>query len=231
MSIFDLDYVESDHQFVAGVDEVGRGPLAGPVVAATAFLEVKELGELRPLFNQLNEMGITDSKKLTTKKRIQILKQLGISIPELRAGEKYCLKNENSFSLYFSIAEISPALIDEINILNASLRGMSESFKKCYSSGGGTLLIDGNKTPKDLPHTIASETVVKGDSKSTLIALASIIAKEYRDFLMVELSKEFPGYGLEKHAGYPTKAHKEAIIKLGVTSIHRKSFKGVKEYL
>jgi ribonuclease HII len=108
---------------------------------------------------------------------------------------------------------------------------MSEAFKNCWQGERGVWLIDGNRMPKQVPATVDAQAIIKGDSKSVLIGLASIIAKEYRDNLMVTLSKSFPGYGLEKHAGYPTKAHKEAIAKLGPSPIHRKSFKGVKEHI
>lgn len=210
---------------------MGRGPLAGPVVAATAFLKFDDFSKISRLLSDLQGIGITDSKKLTAKKRLKILQLLGVEVDSLAPGEKYLLREESSFTLSFSISEVSPTKIDEINILNASLLGMADSFICCHDGEAGILLIDGNKTPAGLPDIILAETIVKGDSKSVLIGLASVIAKEYRDGLMTRLGEKYPGYGLESHAGYPTVAHKAAIVKLGVTPIHRRSFRGVKEHV
>ena len=116
-----------------------------------------------------------------------------------------------------------------MNILQASLSAMKQASLSLNANEQDQILIDGNKT-----FTIENcriDAVIKGDSKSRVIALASIIAKVYRDKLMQKYGKKYPGYGLENHAGYPTKFHKEAIIQLGVTPIHRKTFKGVKEFI
>jgi ribonuclease HII len=233
-SLFDIEYINSDSVFVSGCDEVGRGPLAGPVVAATAYLTLQqdyEMSEIKNELTRLSDLGVTDSKKLTQKKRLKALIELGVELSSLEEGRKYLLTSGNKYSIEFAVSEISETSIDEINILNASLLAMKTSFELCHEKGSGILLIDGNKPINDLPTNVEGEPIVKGDSKSILIGLASIIAKEYRDLLMVKLGEKYPGYGLEKHAGYPTKDHKEAIRTLGVTPIHRKSFKGVKEFV
>jgi len=126
-------------------------------------------------------------------------------------------------------------LIDRMNILRASLYAMRESFLSIYkftnSHGLGSLIVDGNHAPDfEGPTSFDVNPLVKGDSKSALVALASIVAKEYRDKLMTDYAVTYPGYGLESNAGYPTKMHKEAIKEYGVLPIHRRSFKGVKEH-
>jgi ribonuclease HII len=122
-------------------------------------------------------------------------------------------------------------MIDEINILNASLLAMKDSFENvCNDNFNGVVLIDGNKKFQSKFQQIEMEAVVKGDSKSLLIGLASICAKVYRDRLMNELAKSYPGYFWEKNAGYGTAEHLIAIGKLGITPVHRKTFRGVKEH-
>lgn len=219
-------FISRDQGFLSGVDEVGRGPLAGPVVAACVLIS----NISNDVLEILSELGVADSKKLTHKKRNLILEKLGIT--QLQINKKFKIKILNE-EIEYSINEVSERKIEEINILEASLLAMKNSYNilgKDYDHDG-ILLIDGNKTPKNLPEELEAITVVKGDSKSLIIGLASIIAKVYRDNLMENMGREFPGYGLEKHAGYPTKAHMEAIKELGPTIHHRKTFKGVKEYL
>jgi len=225
--VFDLEKFSLNDDFLAGCDEVGRGPLAGPVVAASVYIESRYLTEKN--LNLLLELGVTDSKKISAKKRAKIISSLDLDIT--KPNQKMTLEINDNFFINFSIREISSELIDEINILRASLLAMSLSFKDCKKKkASGKILIDGNKLLELDDKTVLEEFVIKGDSKSILIGLASIIAKEYRDKLMKDLGIKYPGYGLEGHAGYPTKAHREAIKELGVTPIHRKSFKGVKEY-
>lgn len=209
---FDLNYFKN-YQYIIGCDEVGRGPLAGPVVGCAVIIESGVL----PL---LKNLGLTDSKKLSDKKRESIINELEIKF-ELNKKVEY-----KNFS--YCLWEHSPAEIDRINILQASLSCMSECANVLMQEKAITL-IDGNKEFKNFLYP--QETIVKGDSKSLAIGLASIIAKVYRDKLMKKYGLQYPGYGLEKHAGYPTKMHKEAIQNLGVTPIHRKSFKGVKEFI
>ena len=209
---FDLNYLEN-YQYIIGCDEVGRGPLAGPVVGCAVKLPKSSL-------NFLSKLGLTDSKKLTEKKREKIIHELAISF-ELNKNIEHKLFN-------YCLWSLSPQEIDEMNILAASLSCMSKAAGLLMCDHSLTL-IDGNKKFKEFLYP--QEAIVKGDSKSLAIGLASIIAKVYRDNLMKELAIKYPGYGLESHAGYPTKKHKEAIINLGVTPIHRKTFKGVKEFI
>jgi ribonuclease HII len=206
-----------------GCDEVGRGPIAGPVNGCAVKITKVNSG----LISFLNSLGVTDSKKLTTKKRLNILEQLNIDLKSLTIQKEFFIKlDEGEFS--FIIGEHSPEDIDKMNILQASLSCMKNASQPLVEKKS-KILIDGNKTFKI--ENADLEAIVKGDSKSTVIALASIIAKEYRDLLMQKFDIQYPGYGLARHAGYPTKAHKEAVVKLGITPIHRKSFKGVKEYV
>lgn len=230
MAFLEADLKVKSNLFIAGVDEVGRGPLAGPVVSCACVFN-DDFKKIKKSIKVLESLGVTDSKKLTTLKRKKILGELGLDVSKLKFS---C---PNSFKVgdahfEFSISEMSSQKIDEINILQASLLSMSDALNDLKVIETNCLIwIDGNKVPAELKKHKNKEALVKGDSRSLLIALASIIAKEKRDVLMESLSEEYPGYGFEKHAGYPTKSHKEAIKKLGVTPIHRKTFKGVKEFV
>ncbi len=177
----------------AGVDEVGRGCLAGPVVAAAVIFP--------PSFTNHE---INDSKQLSLAKRETI--------------EKIILKE----ALAYAIAEVSAEEIDNTNILKASFAAMHKAIEQLNPTPE-FLLIDGNRfTPyKEIPF----ECIVKGDGKYLSIAAASILAKTYRDRLMINLSKKHPEYAWESNVGYPTKAHREAIKAFGVTEYHRKSFR------
>ncbi|UDQ97120.1 ribonuclease HII [Lentisphaerota bacterium WC36G] len=184
--------------FIAGVDEVGRGPLAGPVVAAAVILPTKE-----------RLPAVDDSKKLNEKQREELYKYI-INIP----------------GIDYSIIEITPDKIDEVNILRATHIAMIEAVNKLQKVD--FILVDG------LPvkgFSQPSEAVVKGDSKSASIAAASIIAKVHRDNLMKKYDKVYPKYGFAKHKGYGTKAHLEALQQFGVTEIHRKSFAPVRDII
>ncbi len=182
---------------VAGIDEAGRGPLAGPVVAAAVILP-----------NPLPVSGIRDSKKVSPKKREKLFDEI------LR------------HSIAVGVGIVNPADIDRINILQASLLSMAISVQN-LDLVPDFLLIDGIfPISFDLPQ----KAVPKGDSLSISIAAASIVAKVTRDRIMEKYAKEYPEFGFSKHKGYPTRAHKEAIRKHGITPIHRLSFKGVKEY-
>lgn len=181
---------------LAGVDEVGRGPLAGDVVAAAVILDPACPIE-----------GLADSKKLSEKKREQL----------------FDLIRERA--LCFSVARASVAEIDQINILHASLLAMRRAVEQ-LSVQPEFVLVDGNRKPD---WRYACDTVVKGDGRVAAIAAASILAKVTRDREMVELDAKFPGYGLAGHKGYPTKAHLEALERLGASPIHRQSFAPVKQ--
>lgn len=182
---------------IAGFDEVGRGPLAGPVVAACVFVD--------PDFKYKKEyIQINDSKKINEKKREKIFE---------------LIKREFR---YIGVGICSPEEIDKLNILQASLLAMKKAYESIEISAD-YLLIDGNKKINDLD--IPQKTIVKGDSSVLSIAAASIIAKVTRDRLMYDYDKIYPAYGFGKHKGYGTKQHLEAIKRFGICSIHRKSFK------
>ncbi len=183
---------------IAGVDEVGRGPLAGPVVAAAVVLNPQDIPD-----------GLNDSKKLTAKRR---------------GGLDETLRNRAEVA----VAEATVAEIDEHNILRASHLAMVRAVA-ALDPAPDFLLIDGNLIPRGMK--LPSQAVVKGDARSVSIAAASIIAKTWRDQLMVDLAQQHPGYGWEANAGYPTKQHREALQNLGVTPHHRRSFKPVHNIL
>lgn len=225
--------------FLAGTDEVGRGPLAGPVVASTVMAiqnRNKEPFFWGNLFSFLKEKKVTDSKKLTEKKRSLILKEvLGVTNLELMGTQETFKKEIDGGALLYSVAKVSPLEIDQLNILKASQLAMIRSFESCLKEIGdhfeGTLLIDGHLALKLKNPHVKEIPLVKGDGRSLMIGLASIIAKSYRDDLMVKQGLNYQGYDLEKHKGYPTKKHLDAIKKLGPSPIHRYTFKGVKEYV
>ncbi|AFO92997.1 ribonuclease HII [Phaeobacter inhibens] len=183
---------------IAGVDEVGRGPLAGPVTAAAVILDPENIPE-----------GLNDSKKLSAKRR--------------EAVEASIFAQAE-----VSIAHASVEEIDSLNILRASHLAMERAVA-ALDPAPDYLLIDGNLIPKGLLQP--AEFVIKGDAKSVSIAAASIVAKQARDRIMVDLAQQFPGYGWEKNAGYPSKQHREALVSLGVTPHHRRSFKPVHKML
>jgi len=190
----DFSYEDMHDGIVCGIDEVGRGPLAGPVVAAAVILH-------RDRLCPDVQAAINDSKKLSAAKRTYIFEKL-----------QDCAD--------ISIAECSVEEIDQINILQASLLAMR---KACMglSATADVALVDGNKPPKLSCKTL---TLVKGDSKSLSIAAASIVAKHYRDEMMKKLSKDFPQYGWERNAGYGTREHLQALEMHGITPLHRRSF-------
>ncbi|MEA9358600.1 ribonuclease HII [Bacteriovorax sp. PP10] len=234
--MFDLKYFNLKAEaypsgfFIAGCDEVGRGPLAGPVVAACASIEIKifDIKEIRSLLRKWSKLGITDSKLLTAEARAEILKK--ISVDAIGVDQILSLSHSENIQIKILIKEIHAPKIDEINILQASLEAMKLAMvESCPVHLPGMILIDGNKKLKYSHELHEQEAVVKGDSKSLLIGLASIAAKVYRDQLMKDLSEKYPGYGWEQNAGYPTKKHIEAIGLLGVTELHRLTFSGVKE--
>ena len=188
--IYERKHIDSGKRYIAGVDEVGRGPLAGPVVCASVIMPLDDIIE-----------GIDDSKKLSEKKReklFEIIKEKAIA---------------------YSIREISEKEIDEINILNAVKKCMTDAVKT-LSVKPDITLVDGVDTGLD----IEAEYLVKGDSKSYTIGCASILAKVYRDDLMVKMAEVYPEYGFEKHKGYGTKVHIDKIKEIGACKLHRKTF-------
>ncbi|MBU99250.1 MAG: ribonuclease HII [Rhodospirillaceae bacterium] len=190
---------------IIGVDEVGRGPLAGPVTAAAVFVD-------RQKITLDLSTKIDDSKKIPQKKRATISKQIeGIAI--------------------IGIGWASSGEIDQLNILEATMIAMQRavlSLRKQIILDPDYILIDGNKVPSfDFP----SKAIVRGDEKSLSIAAASIVAKSKRDAFMTSLSKLYPCYGWEKNAGYGTREHLVAIERNGITAHHRRSFKPIANYL
>jgi ribonuclease HII len=186
------------HVRIAGVDEVGRGPLAGPVTAAAVILDPARIPE-----------GLNDSKKLSEKRRAALC-----------AALMGCAQ--------VSVAHASVAEIDSLNILRAAHLAMERAIAG-LDLPPDMALIDGNMIPRGL--TLPARAIVKGDAASLSIAAASIVAKEARDRLMRDLAQQFPGYGWERNAGYPSKAHRAALLNLGVTPHHRRSFKPVHNIL
>jgi ribonuclease HII len=184
---------------VAGADEAGRGPLAGPVVAAVVCLPAEWIANGLPRKLQ----GLNDSKQLTEQKRERFFDFL-VSHPQVS----------------HAIASIDPDVIDAVNILQASLRAMNNAFLQLAPVPDHTL-VDG-------PHIFstrgAQTPLIDGDARSFSIAAASVLAKVTRDRLMAKLDEEYPGYGFREHKGYSTPQHLEALAKLGPCPIHRKSF-------
>ncbi|OFZ20503.1 MAG: hypothetical protein A2202_07930 [Bdellovibrionales bacterium RIFOXYA1_FULL_36_14] len=227
-SDFDRDFLRGKKGFLSGVDEVGRGCLAGPVVSSCIFMEYEKLSEAQKLLRDLSSLDITDSKKLSPKKRQHILKHFQLIPSELKLDQVISLMQFKNCRLLASISSISNTLIDKINILNASLLSMKNAFELVYKKNSdGVLLVDGNMgLPLDhLP--IVIKPIVKGDQKSLLIGLASILAKEYRDFLMLKMDVMYPGYNFKKNVGYGTSEHLSQLRTKGECKIHRRTFRGV----
>jgi len=222
---------ELPHQsFIAGLDEVGRGPLAGPVVAGCSILRWGQFSpeKIRKILKNFYKLGVNSSKLISSDKRKQILDHFQIDPSKIELNKYYSMGLGDNFELGFSVYEMGPLDIDKINILNASLTSMELAFKKCRKDKiFGEVLIDGNKIPKNLGDNLNATAIVEGDSKSLLIALASIVAKEYRDNLMGKMDLLYPGYNFCKNMGYGTEEHRIAIKKYGITPIHRRSFNGV----
>ncbi len=195
---FERALQQQGYEHVAGTDEAGRGPLAGPVVAASVILPV-----------DCDYSIFEDSKKLSASKRELLVLELE------RIGAKVA----------FSI--VSEGVIDEINILQASLLAMKESLVS-LPVFPDYILVDGKF---QVPLATDQTALVKGDSRSSSISAASIVAKVTRDKLMCKYHEEYPQYGFDKNKGYPTLAHRNAIKKFGTCPIHRKTFAGVRDYL
>lgn len=185
-------------RWLAGVDEVGRGPLAGPVVAAAVILDPD-----RPI------PGLADSKKLSEKRREALFEMI------------------RERSLAWSLGRCEAEEIDRLNIFHATLRAMTRAVDG-LARAPEYVLVDGNRCPA---WKWSSEAVVKGDGRVAAISAASILAKVTRDREMQQLDQQYPGYGLAQHKGYPTASHVEALGRLGVTPIHRRSFRPVREAL
>jgi ribonuclease HII len=191
---FELAARAEGAHWIAGVDEVGRGPLFGPVVAAAVILPAgADLG------------GLTDSKKLSERDRERFDEQV------------------RKVAVAWAVAEVDAATIDRINILEASRLAMRIAAERLEPAGrcADWLLVDGNQR---VPMSCKQTTIVKGDARSISIAAASVVAKVHRDRMMRELEEQFPGYGIGRNMGYPTAEHREALKRLGATAMHRRSF-------
>ena len=196
---YERELRENGIKFVAGVDEVGRGPLVGPVVAACVVLP-----------EEFNLDGLTDSKKLSEKKR------------------DFYFEEVKRQALGYGIGIIDEKKIDEVNIYEATKLAMKEAIEECKKSCKiEHVLIDAMPLELDVPTT----SIIKGDLKSITISAASVIAKVTRDRMLDELHEKFPMYDFKKNKGYPTKKHLEAIEEYGIIDEHRRSYGPVKKYL
>jgi ribonuclease HII len=195
---FEKKATEKGYIEIAGIDEAGRGPLAGPVVSAAVILP-----------QSFAVANVIDSKKLSSKNRVRLYEEI------------------YTHAVSVGIGIVDAGEIDRINILQASLLAMSMATENLHPQPG-CLLIDG---PFQISTRLPQKPIIKGDALSISIAAASIIAKVTRDRLMEQYHEYYPQFGFSKHKGYPTRAHKEAIREFGYCPIHRKTFKGVKEFL
>ncbi len=184
-------FIYPNAKLIAGVDEVGRGPLVGAVVTAAVILDPNNPIE-----------GLTDSKKLSEKKRLKLAEEI------------------KAKALSWSLGRAEPEEIDQLNILHATMLAMQRAVAGLHIQPD-FVLIDGNRIPT---LSMLAQAVVKGDSLVQEISAASILAKVARDLEMDELDKQFPEYGFAKHKGYPTKLHFEKLAEHGATPFHRKSF-------
>ena len=191
--ICEREYAAKGFFAVAGVDEVGRGPLAGPVVCAAVILPLEEERRIR---------GIDDSKKLSAKRREELAARI------------------RDAARAFAVEEVSAAVIDEINILQATRLCMKRAVEKLTPSAD-MVLTDGNMT---LDVALPQRSIVKGDALVASIGAASILAKVYRDALMRAYGEQYPEYGFDRNAGYGTAAHIAAIREVGICPIHRRTF-------
>ncbi len=195
--MYERELREKGINLIAGVDEVGRGPLVGPVVTACVILPEK-----------FDLEGLTDSKKLSEKKREILYKEI------------------EEQALGIGIGIVDNEEIDKINILNATKKAMKKAINNCPVRPEH-VLIDAVKLDIDIPTT----SIIKGDLKSITISAASVIAKVTRDHMLYELDKKYPMYDFKHNKGYPTKKHIEAIMEYGIIKEHRRSYSPVKEYV
>lgn len=195
--VYENELINKGIKLIGGIDEVGRGPLVGPVVAACCILPINYKLE-----------GLTDSKKLSEKKRELFY--------DILIRDSIC----------YGIGVIDEKTIDKVNIYEATKLAMIAAINNCKIKPEH-LLIDAMKLDIDIPST----SIIKGDAKSLSIAAASVIAKVTRDRMLIELDKKYPMYDFKNNKGYPTKKHLEAIEKYGIIKEHRKTYAPVKEYL
>ena len=190
--------MSSDRKLIAGVDEAGRGPLAGPVIAAAVILDDNNRIE-----------GLGDSKTLSEMTRLRLAEQI------------------RQKSVAWAIGQVEHEQIDELNILNASMLAMQKAVQ-ALGVVPHHVQVDGNRCPE---LNCSVEAIVKGDALIRAIGAASILAKVTRDTIMIEMDERYPGYGFAKHKGYPTRQHNDALARLGVCEIHRRSYAPVRKFL
>ncbi|WP_440895292.1 ribonuclease HII [Amphibacillus sp. Q70] len=198
MKKYEQYYLNQGKRYIAGIDEVGRGPLAGPVVAAAVILP-----------KDFSLLGLTDSKKLSSKQRTVFAQEI------------------ESCAVAVGIGVIDNVDIDRVNIYQASILAMEQAVKK-LAPKPDHLLIDAVPLP-NVPYS--SDIIIKGDQKSISIAAASVVAKVYRDQMMSQYHQKYPYYQFDQNQGYGTAGHLQGLKKYGVTPIHRKSFAPIKDYL
>ncbi len=198
---FERKIIASGYDYIVGVDEVGMGCLAGPVTVCAVIIhkdfytrQYRELGWLR------------DSKLLQSHQR-----------------EKYSAELMRNQHIRYTVHSCTPAMIDKLNIYQASRYAMKQAIKKLAPPDQSFILVDGPRIIKDITHT--QQAIIKGDRHIFAIAAASIIAKVHRDTLMIAYAKKYPDYGFEQHKGYGTTFHRQQIQKLGPSILHRKSFR------
>jgi ribonuclease HII len=230
--MLELKLIQHFPQQIIALDEVGRSPLSGPVVIGALRALVPDAASLNSLLRSLRRQQVKDSKLLTHQQRARILEKLNIQPLSFRQpGSFSCRGIELSYLTW----EMDHAVIDQENILRASLRGMQEAaeFLGRGEAHPTTLLIDG---PMSLPLTAASSSwrqlpLIQGDVKSALIGLAAIIAKEQRDGWMRTMHELYPHYGFADNFGYPTRQHRQALALHGPCPIHRLSFNPLKQLM
>ncbi|CAG9467430.1 unnamed protein product [Pedinophyceae sp. YPF-701] len=206
----ELKALRRGHKVVAGVDEAGRGPLAGPVVAGACIV---------PEHVDLTSLGVTDSKQMSEEQR-EVAYEALMAHPDVVCATAFVDHEE----------------IDRINILQAAMLAMSKAVEGLKAAGASEeptcVLVDGPRAPQQFSERgIESVPIVKGDSRELCIAAASVLAKVERDRAMLDLHKQYPQYGFDQHKGYPVPAHKEAVARLGPCPVHRKSFQPIKGML
>lgn len=194
---FELKYIKQGYKHIAGCDEAGRGPMAGPLVCASVILNPDD-----PIDS------LYDSKALNEKTRNALYEQI--------------IKRAITYKVVF----LSPDDVDSLNCYQASKKGMIDAVRG-LALQADFILTDAMPLGEAYNH----ESIIKGDQKSASIAAASILAKVERDRYMIESAKTYPGYGFERHKGYPTKYHKQKLIELGACAIHRKTYQPVKDIL
>lgn len=230
--MIELKLIEEFPQEIIAVDEVGRSPLAGPVVIGAVRVVVNDYDTLITLLRSLRRNGVKDSKELTADDRQELLKKFKIPLLHFREKGEFTWKG---LTLSFVTWEMDHRVIDSENIFQASMRGMKEAalFLQQGNRKRTTVLIDGHCKLRwgEESSPWKEITIIKGDVKSSLIGLAAIIAKEKRDDHMEDMHVLYPNYGFDTNAGYPTPEHRRSVRRYGPCDIHRISFNKVKEFV